>query len=327
MDIPHQLKQAIADELSGCGKKELGSAREELTLRYRSKEEREHLAAKEKAFMSSEGHRKAYIAARMPATYAAVRRALQETRLRMPRTEIKSLLDLGSGPGTAMWAALDIFPQIEKVTLLEKDKELIAIGKRLASYGEHPAMKEAVWVEENLTGSSCFEKHDLVIASYVMGEIPQKDCLNVVQVAWEASVESLTIIEPGTPSGFALIKDLRHHLINAGGNIVAPCPHALACPMAGGDWCHFSERVERTSQHRQAKGGSLGYEDEKFSYIAAAKNPCAMAKSRILRHPQKHSGHMSFFLCTRDGLKTQTLSRKDGELYKKARKLDWGDDF
>jgi len=33
----------------------------------------------------------------------------------------------------------------------------------------------------------------------------------------------------------------------------------------------FPSDVQRHSQHRQLKGGELGYEDEKFSYLVAAK--------------------------------------------------------
>jgi ribosomal protein RSM22 (predicted rRNA methylase) len=109
--------------------------------------------------------------------------------------------------------------------------------------------------------------------------------------------------------------------------IVAPCPHHFACPMAAaGDWCHFSQRVERTSQHRQLKGGALGYEDEKFSYLVAAKNNSASAGARLVRHPGKHSGHVKLALCTAEGkIENRTVTRSSKEAYKRARKADWGD--
>lgn len=97
--------------------------------------------------------------------------------------------------------------------------------------------------------------------------------------------------------------------------------------MAGGDWCHFSARVERSSLHRRLKGGTLGHEDEKFSYVAATKHAFPFPASRVLREPVRHSGHVILKLCTEEGVKQPTISKKMGELYKQARKVEWGDVF
>ena len=110
--------------------------------------------------------------------------------------------------------------------------------------------------------------------------------------------------------------------------MAAPCPHALACPMVGGDWCHFAARLERTALHRKLKGGSLGYEDEKFSYVAFSKEVVELPPSRILSEPARHSGHVSLKLCTKaEGLQQPIISKKQGELYKQSRKAAWGDPF
>lgn len=95
---------------------------------------------------------------------------------------------------------------------------------------------------------------------------------------------------------------------------------------AAGDWCHFSQRLERTSQHRQLKGGALGYEDEKFSYIVASRPSISAANSRIVRHPSIHSGYIQLELCTPAGsLDKLTVTRSHKQLYKQARKASWGD--
>jgi ribosomal protein RSM22 (predicted rRNA methylase) len=91
------------------------------------------------------------------------------------------------------------------------------------------------------------------------------------------------------------------------------------------DWCHFSERLERTSLHRKLKSAELGYEDEKFSYIAAARQNVARAAVRVIRHPVQLRGHIKLELCALHGLRQETITRKQGEEFKRARKTKWGD--
>jgi ribosomal protein RSM22 (predicted rRNA methylase) len=95
--------------------------------------------------------------------------------------------------------------------------------------------------------------------------------------------------------------------------------------MIENDWCHFSERVERSRFHRRAKEGVLSYEDEKFSYMIASKNLSSTYYPRIIRHPLKRAGHIHLDLCTNEGLARITISQKNKKAYKLARKLSWGE--
>ncbi|HEY2169616.1 MAG TPA: small ribosomal subunit Rsm22 family protein, partial [Candidatus Angelobacter sp.] len=210
---------------------------------------------------------------------------------------------------------------------LESDPSWIALGKRLAEQSESLALQQAQWLKQDLrSGLSC-EKHDLVVISYTLGELPQAAAEAVLNKAWKCAGKFLVLIEPGTRRGFAAINAARSSLIANKATIVAPCPHHFTCPMAAaGDWCHFSQRVERTSQHRQLKGGALGYEDEKFSYLVAVKNSLPSTGARIVRHPGKHSGHVKLALCTAEGkIENRTITRSSKETYKRARKAEWGD--
>jgi ribosomal protein RSM22 (predicted rRNA methylase) len=319
MNIPDNLQQAIDKETAKFSFHEILDAREELTNRYRSRR------PEKQGFITTEAQRCSYVAVRMPATYAVIRRVMEELQNRVTGTNPKTLLDLGAGPGTAMWAACSVFPSIQKMSLLEKDAELAALGRRLAQYSERIAIREATWQIADMEKEGQCPSHDIVILSYSIGELSQNRIAPVIQASWQATDQFLVVIEPGTPVGFERIRAIRSQLISLGGHLVAPCPHELPCPMAGGDWCHFSERIERSSLHRRLKEGSLGYEDEKFSYVIAAKNPFSLPQARVLRHPLKRSGHVVLTLCTPEGLKQETVSKKNGENYKQARKLEWGD--
>jgi ribosomal protein RSM22 (predicted rRNA methylase) len=344
MRLPAELLEAIQQETEKIDRRKLALAAAQLTEHYQS-------ADFSSPAITSDAHRAAYLAVRFPATYAAVRRVLSEIRRRVPQAEINSLLDLGAGPGTVLFAASEEFA-LQQATLIEVDTAWLALAKRLAAQTSLPiaqtgkAAKDAQWLKQDLRSSLFSAAHDLVVISYTLGELPQAAADSVLRKAWSYAGKFLVIIEPGTMRGFAAVNTARSILIASAGiasaadnaaKIIAPCPHHVACPMAAAnDWCHFAQRVERTSQHRQLKGGTLGYEDEKFSYLIAAK-PAALpilaaeshaspSFSRIVRHPLKRSGYVQLSLCTPPGqIKNQTVTRSSKATYKSARQSEWGD--
>jgi ribosomal protein RSM22 (predicted rRNA methylase) len=318
MQIPNDLRHAIEGELRGADWRALGKAAAELSDRYRAEE-------RGGPFMSTDEHRSAYLVTRVPATYAAVFAALDETADRLGDAEVASVLDVGAGPGTAAWAATDVFPDVERVTLVERDTRLVSAGKRLAAGSERDAMRSAVWVATDVSRVvPRFEPHDLVVISYALGEVSRAQTL--VDACWEAARVALVVVEPGTRHGFEAVLAARDRLIAKGAGIAAPCPHREACPMAvAGDWCHFARRVERTAEHRRLKGGQMPFEDEKYSYVAAAKVPVEPAPARIVRHPAHHPGHIRLELCEADGLLHRRVATKsDKEAFRAARKSKWG---
>ena len=61
-------------------------------------------------------------------------------------------------------------------------------------------------------------------------------------------------------------------------------------------------RVPRTRRHRQLKGGTLGYEDEKFAYLVVSRDADEeRAEARVLRHPRVEKGRIALSLCTPEG--------------------------
>lgn len=318
MQLPDSLQVAIEKMSESFGVHELKKAREELSQRYRG--------SSSEQLMKTEAHRHAYIISRLPATYAALQQVFKAIRERAD-LPIKSVLDLGAGPGTGVWAACDHFPEIEQAILVERDVSLIAMGRQFAELSEHRAIRGAQWKESDLEKLVDLPLSDLVILSYSIGELKPESMISLMNLCWKSAKQICVVVEPGTPVGFERIRLIRRKLIDWGAHLIAPCPHHLDCPMAGGDWCHFSARVERSSLHRRLKEGSLGHEDEKFSYVAATKKSFLLPPSRILRQPLRHSGHVVLKLCTTEGVQQPTISKKMGDLYKQARKAEWGDPF
>lgn len=267
----------------------------------------------------------AYAAARLPATFAALRVALGELQARTG-VEPASQLDLGAGPGTAVWAASQLWPALRTATVVEPETAMRSLG--LGLLARAPGLPAVTWAAGTLPGAVPAGEFDLVTLGYVLGELGGEACEATVDRAWAAAAQALVIVEPGTPAGYGRVLAARARLIDAGATVVAPCPHEGACPLAGtGDWCHFAVRVARSSAHRAAKEARLGHEDEKFSYLVATRSPGARAEARVLRHPQVRSGHVLLQLCARDGLRAETVSKREGDRYRLARKLSWGDEL
>jgi|ERR1051326_1253342 ribosomal protein RSM22 (predicted rRNA methylase) len=336
MRPPQRLMDSIQAEVEKIERRRLVQAVAQLSERYKAEDFSTPAIA-------NDAQRAAYLTVRFPATYAANRRIFSEIAVRAPHAEITSLLDLGAGPGTALFAASEAFPALQRTTLIEADHHWITLGKTLAAEIPAAAVHQSQWLKQDLRSSFSCDQHDLVVISYVLGELSPAAAEAVVRKAWMCARQFLVIVEPGTPRGFAAINAARSALIASAAEILAPCPHKHTCPMAAaedstperaraarsgdpGDWCHFSQRLERTAQHRQLKGGVLGYEDEKFSYVIASRHSVPLEGARIVRHPGRRSGHIQLALCTPAGrLEAKTITRSSKQAFRLARKAEWGD--
>lgn len=322
MELPEELRYAIELEISHFSTKKLTKVVSDLSNRYRTMQ-----TTKGKSFIKSKEDVYAYAAFRMPATFAAVYAALKQVQEVLADWNPQSLLDVGAGPGTVMWAATEIYPSFNSITLLEREEGMIGLGKRLANYSLARAIQQAKWVKKDITDDWETIPYDLVTASYVLGELSEHNRESFIQKLWSVTKNVLVIIEPGTPAGFSRIRQARKQLIDLGGLQVAPCTHSLPCPMADDNWCHFAQRISRSRLHRQVKAGELSFEDEKFSFVAVSREKGKVIEGRILRHPQVRKGHIIFEICSSDGISSRVISRKDKKLYRYARSLNWGSPF
>jgi ribosomal protein RSM22 (predicted rRNA methylase) len=72
------------------------------------------------------------------------------------------------------------------------------------------------------------------------------------------------------------------------------------------------------------KGADLGYEDEKFSYIAVTREQVAPAPARIIRRPVQMPGLIQLEVCTPGGTETVKVTKRDREAFRAARRSMWG---
>ena len=275
--------------------------------------------------MASTADRLAYIGARLPATFHATRSVLKNFSRCGLDSRVTSFLELGAGPAPGLWAAYEQFPSLLKATHVEQDHEMAELGRQLLRSTVIAQRIQSAWNGQPVPVSSDFGKHDVTLLAYLVGELDDDVRCQVLTSAWNSTRVALVVIEPGTPAGARRVLQARTWLVSQGGHVAAPCPHSVACPLPDEDWCHFSVRLNRSSLHRQLKGGTLAYEDEKYSYVVITRNAVARCQSRVLRHPQFTPRRVTLQLCSGDGLRTQQVTRGEGADYRRARKVRWGD--
>ncbi len=316
MPIPLWLMEAVEEKISQYPPTRLATAYNTLNKSYKEGESTSIARNKDELFWD------AYLAARFPATYGAVEKAIKQ----IPEDilgNIQTVLDLGTGPGTAVFALAEALSKSPVFTCTDKDpstKEIFQYLWDKSPYENSTFSWLSCDIEKGLSLAS--SQYDAVVCSYTF--IESDNIENTIEEIWKRTRSLFLVVEPGTMQGFSIIKKIRSILCQKGAFLAAPCPHEKNCPMEEPGWCHFSARIPRSSLMRKIKAGELGYEDEKFSYCAFVREKASPSSPRILRHPQVHGGHINFQLCTDEGIQDCLISRKN-PLYKKARKSSWGD--
>lgn len=313
MQMPPDIKQAIDGIAQNYKPTDLRGAAGDVSARYRDQAGRD-------VRIQSAAEAVAYLVARFPATFAAAVAALENIN-EPPR----SILDIGAGPGTVALAAVTLWPEIESITLVEPNIYLRDAGKLL--FSELGLQDRVTWIEGDIRAVSDLPAADLVVAGYVMNEVLRAGdhTAKVADALWVAAKQSLVLLEPGTPAGYQVVLGFRDHLLKAGAQMVAPCPHAATCPLIGKSWCHFSVRVERSKLHKLVKeGADLGYEDEKFSYIALSRQPQVLPAARIIGYPTG-TKVVQVPACLATGTAETLQIAKSHPGFKAARKANWGD--
>jgi ribosomal protein RSM22 (predicted rRNA methylase) len=314
--LPDRLRDALARLTEGLSRRELADRAKAISETYRGGGTSKPIADDRDAL--------AYALARMPATYAAVSACLAALREARPDFLPASMIDAGAGPGTAAWAATVAFPSLSDIALLDANPVLMQLARTLTA--DHAPLADAgfrVGALDQLLANA--PGADLVVASYVIGELSDRERNELTAMLWEHTRDTLLVVEPGTPAGYARIIALRAQLIAQGAHVLAPCPHDSACPLVAPDWCHFAQRLPRSRDHMLMKDADVPFEDEKFSYVALSRTPSEVRTARVLAPPLLTKAEITAKLCAVEGLTRKSIARRDKSAYANARRWRWGE--
>ena len=315
-DLPAELKAALDARLQGLSRNDAAGRAAQISQTYRD--------GGGSGGIRSEADALAYALVRMPATYAAVTAGLNALREIVPDFAPASLLDVGAGPGSATWAAAEAFSSLKSFTLLDANHALRALALDIGRGSVR--LRDMTYQRGDARAALAdAEAADLVVASYMIAEISEAEQASLAELMWVKTRDTLLIVEPGTPAGYARILAVRRQLIASGAHVAAPCPHDGECPLTAPDWCHFTQRLPRSRAHKQIKSAELPYEDEKFIYVALCRAPVARRRARVLAQPVITKVAVTAKLCTNHGVVSSIAPRRDRSAYARFRKYNWGD--
>ncbi|MDQ2999241.1 MAG: small ribosomal subunit Rsm22 family protein [Chloroflexota bacterium] len=278
-----------------------------------------------------------YAALILPATYAQLRGALAATAARIPGWAPATMLDLGSGPGTALWTATAQWPSLRTLAAWEREPALIALGLNLARASQSLAVRTASWERLDLRvlgratgdrrpelGDGTSQRFDLVVLGHVLNELDAEAQQQVVAAAWQRTAGLLLIVEPGTSAAFEVVRAAREQLLGLGAHTIAPCAHDQACPLQN-DWCHFPQRLKRPDFQRRAREASSEWEESKFAYAAMARFATdAPIWGRVIREPSSNKAYAEALISTADGVARYRGLKRHRDAFRQVKQLEWG---
>lgn len=324
VNLPEKISNAISALLSLPEHDRWVANAEKLHERYmtREKENGSYISTSIDVF--------AYLGLRSAATYAQISGALLQVQESMPLWHPASLLDIGSGPGTAVWAAKTLWPSIATATCIDQDEKFIAIGKELLEKSELPIHVD--WKQQDVRTSlgNTTQLYDLVIIANVLNELDPEETRTLVINALSRCKGVLIVIEPGTPLGYTIVQATAKSI--AGKN-------TLIAPYIGNSfvksddyWIHFPQRfirpafLKRIRQHmRDSELMASDWEEAKYSFVAVGKTTSEEKFwGRCIGSIKKQKGFLEVPILTKDKIVYAKVLKRHKEQYNFAKELKWG---
>ncbi|KAJ7374597.1 Methyltransferase-like protein 17, mitochondrial [Desmophyllum pertusum] len=303
----------------------------------------------------------AYAASRIPASYGATLRVFHEISRREPDFQPETLLDFGSGSGSATWAAHEKWgDSIREYQCVDVSQDMNDLAEYLLRGGE--GLKNSLYIPKvyfkRFLPVSNLISYNVVVASYALSEIPKASLRQMaVRSLWGKTSDFLVIIEHGNSEGFEITAEARNLVLKNGdgesveteasagnefqyldpaaeemddGFVFSPCPHDVKCARSDAKTrdhpCNFEQRVQLAFSQKNTRLKKRGFHTARFSYIVLRKGARDSEEKpwpRVLEPLRLRRRHVICKLCCSSGdLKHKIFTKKkDGDIYKCARHL------
>lgn len=277
-----------------------------------------------------------YLISRSALEYAIIMRIFREIQRRDPNFTPNSYFDFGSGVGTGVWAAAEMWKQtIFEYYLVDTSKHMNDLSDLILRDGdENKAMSlRNVYYRQFLPARE--DKYDLVLSSHSLFEMASlKNRLEVANNLWNKAQQYLIFVEVGTKAGFHILNEIREFLIAVKGAnkqdafIFSPCTHESPCPryeLNDGTPCNFDIVYKPLDL-----SGSGAPRKSTYSYLVIKKGTPSEADRwpRIIRPTMLRHKHVICRMCTEHGKIQEaifTTSKHGKPTMKCAKYSNWGD--
>jgi ribosomal protein RSM22 (predicted rRNA methylase) len=224
-----------------------------------------------------------------------------------------SVLDLGSGPGTAGLALLTALTKALRLTCVEHSSHMRNVAERLLSRYKGAGTLSKLSILTSL--SSCTNhSYDLVIAANVVAELDTVDGERTMRSLAELTAPGgyLVVIEPGQQLHTRRLMHLRNALLASSSEFAPlfPCLRRDSCPMlalSDSDWCHgtIEWRQPRLNAHLD---DLLSFNKHRIKYSAFIfqRGGAIPSGIRVLTPPEKTRAGIDTLVCGKD---TYTVAR------------------
>ncbi|XP_014093651.2 ribosome assembly protein METTL17, mitochondrial [Bactrocera oleae] len=270
--------------------------------------------------------------------YSVLTSILNELRVRDQSFQPRSYFDFGSGVGTGMWAASNLWKDtIFEYYNVDSSRHMNDLSELILREGNEneQILLRNVYYRQFLPAIETL--YDLVVLSYTLFELPNIESRrDVLLNLWKKCSGYMVIIEEGTRRGSELVNEARDFILNLNseelkGEVFAPCSHNLTCPRLSnnGDRTPCNFEVRYVPLHLGGvKNNSL---TTRYSYVVLKKGKISDATRkwpRLVRPTLLRSKHIICRMCTEDAKLQEVIfthSKHGRHAYRCAKASDWGD--
>jgi ribosomal protein RSM22 (predicted rRNA methylase) len=292
-------------------------------------------------YLRDQGLRKAYLTYFLPPNLAKIQVPFRELCLHPDNLIAKErlqVLDLGTGPGTAVLGIREFFRQrgsrqyleftaVDKVG--ENLKEAEALFREAGGETDSRASLSTVRSGIEAIVERSGGPFDIIVLSNVLNEMYLRETDRImkrtalvrnIMERLLAADGSFIIIEPALQETSRELLMVRDGIVDGGAHVYSPCLTQRHCPalMNPKDWCHEDRHwnpPDVVLELDEATG--LRKDSLKFSYVILRNDSrsladvCGPGNYRVVSEPLASKGKLEFYFCGEEGRRLATRLDKD----------------